>query len=236
MRDWRVSRRQILKAVGAAAALGTVLGPEAVLADDEENRKVRWDIINLDTNNHVTSGGQASAFASDNSKITITGSGTFRANSGDPEDVTGGGTWDTFGGAVGAGSGTYRVTKLVSFTPAPGTPPPQNVDMIGPGPGHAGLQPRWASTASGIAKPRCRALTQTGPFSTSWATTLRPGQVPPERRGGVMKTSPTRLSIVEKIARVRAMYEALNAGEIEKSGEFLGVGTLSRKTSDGLVS
>lgn len=153
MRDLRVSRRQILKAVGAAAALGTVLGPEAVFADDEENRKVRWDIINLDTNNHVTSGGHASAFANDNSQITITGSGTFRANSGNPEDVTGGGTWET-----SARRGTYRVTKLVSFTPAPGTPPPQNVDMIGPGPGHAGLvtlRVRYSNGMEGVLTVSC---------------------------------------------------------------------------------
>ncbi len=159
MRDSRVSRRQILKAVGAAAALGTVLGPEAVFADDEENREVSWDIINLDfTNNHVTSGGHASAFANDNSKITITGSGTFRANSGDPEDVTGGGTWETSGGGVGAGSGTYRVTKLVTFTAAAGTPPPQNVDMIGPGPGHAGLvtlRVRYSNGMEGVLSVSC---------------------------------------------------------------------------------
>lgn len=100
MQDLRVSRRRILKAVGASAVLGIALGPEAVLAEDENNRKVSWDLINLDfTNNHVTAGGHASAFANDGSKITITGSGTFRANSGDPEDVSGGGTWETSGGS-----------------------------------------------------------------------------------------------------------------------------------------
>jgi hypothetical protein len=139
VQDLRVSRRRILKAVGATAALGIVLGPETVLADDEKNRKVSWNLVNLNfTNNHVTAGGHASAFANDGSKMTMTGSGTFRATSGDPEDVTGGGTWETSGGAVGAGSGTYRVTKLVTFTPEPGTSPPQLVDLIGPGPGHAG--------------------------------------------------------------------------------------------------
>jgi hypothetical protein len=159
MRGLVVSRRQILKALGATAALGAALGPEAAFADHEDNRKVSWDIINLDfTNNHVTSGGHASAFANDNSKITITGSGTFRANSGHPEDVTGGGTWETSGGAVGAGSGTYRVTKLVTFTPAPGTPPPQNVDMIGPGPGHAGLvtlRVRYSNGMEGVLTVSC---------------------------------------------------------------------------------
>lgn len=158
MKNLRVSRRQILKAIGATAALGTVLGPEAVLADDEENGKVSWDLINLNfTNGHVTAGGHASAFANDDSKITITGSGTFRANSGNPEDVTGGGTWETSGGTVAAGSGTYRVTKLVTFTPAPGTPPPI-VDLIGPGPGHAGLatlRVRFSNGKDGVLNVSC---------------------------------------------------------------------------------
>ena len=159
MQDLRVSRRRILKAVGATAALGIVLGPETVLAEDENNRKVSWDLINLDfTNNHVTAGGHASAFANDGSKIRMTGSGTFRANSADPEDVTGGGTWETSGGAVGAGSGTYRVTKLVTFTPAPGTAPPQLVDLIGPGPGHAGrvtLRVRFSNGMEGVLTVGC---------------------------------------------------------------------------------
>ncbi len=61
----------------------------------------------------------ASALANDNSKITVTGTGTFAQ--GEPEDVTGGGTWTTFDptGAVTA-SGTYEVTRLVRFDQAPG--------------------------------------------------------------------------------------------------------------------
>jgi hypothetical protein len=158
MQDLRVSRRRILKAVGASAVLGIALGPEAVLAEDENNRKVSWALINLDfTNNHVTAGGHASAFANDGSRITMTGSGTFPANSGDSEDVSGGGTWETSGGAVGAGSGTYRVTKLVTFTPAPGTPPPV-VEMIGPGPGRAGrvtLRVRFSHGMEGVLTVGC---------------------------------------------------------------------------------
>lgn len=161
MRELRASRRQILKAVGATAIVGAMLRPEAALADEgeRENRAVSWDIINLDfTNHHVTAGGHASAFANDRSKITITGSGTFRSNSGDPEDVTGGGTWQTSGGAVGAHSGTYRVTKLVSFSSAPGTPPAANVDLIGPGPGHAGLvtlRVRYSNGTEGVLNVSC---------------------------------------------------------------------------------
>lgn len=139
---------------------GAVLRPEAALADqdDAENRAVSWDIINLDATNHVTKGGHASAFANDGSKITVTGSGTFRSNSGDPEDVTGSGTWATSGGAVGTHSGRYRVTKLVSFTPAPGTPPAANIDLIGPGPGHAGLvtlRVRYSDGSEGVLVVSC---------------------------------------------------------------------------------
>jgi len=161
MPEFRTSRRQILKAAGAAAVAGAVLRPEAALADegDQENRAVSWDIINLDpTNNHVTKGGHASAFANDGSKITVTGSGTFRSNSGDAQNVTGGGTWQTSGGAVGTHSGTYRVTKLVSFTPAAGTPPAANVDLIGPGPGHAGLltlRVRYSNGNEGVLVVSC---------------------------------------------------------------------------------
>ena len=160
MSERRATRRQILKAVGATAVLGAVLRPEVALADedDRENRAVSWNIINLDSTNHVTAGGRASAFANDGSKITLTGSGTFRSNSGDAEDVTGGGTWQTSGGAVGTQSGTYRVTKLVSFSAAPGTPPAVNIDMIGPGPGHAGLvtlRVRYSNGSEGVLNVSC---------------------------------------------------------------------------------
>ena len=52
--------------------------------------------------------------------ITLTGRGTFRLN--DEHDVTGGGTWETAAadGTV-TGSGTYRVTELVSFVFGPGS-------------------------------------------------------------------------------------------------------------------
>jgi hypothetical protein len=50
----------------------------------------------------------------------VTGSGTFRLD--DPHDVTGGGTWETAAAdATVTGSGTYRVTELVSFVFGPGS-------------------------------------------------------------------------------------------------------------------
>ncbi len=53
-----------------------------------------------------------------------TGSGTYRSNPGNAQDVTGGGTWRTFDASGAAtGSGSYTVTSFVSFTVAPGTFP-----------------------------------------------------------------------------------------------------------------
>jgi len=87
---------------------------------DEDSLKIRWDIQHY-PNFVLQPGGQAFADAADGSKIRLTGSGTFQT---DGDDVTGGGTWETFD-ASGAltGSGTYRVLKLVTWYVAPGTLP-----------------------------------------------------------------------------------------------------------------
>src|SRR2546428_9816677 len=61
------------------------------------NSGMRWDIISVNFGTGtVSAGGVASAFANDNSKITLTGTGTFRSNPGNPQDVTGGGSWTTY--------------------------------------------------------------------------------------------------------------------------------------------
>jgi hypothetical protein len=134
MRDTRLSRRQVLKGAGAVGVLGALGIPTAVFASDT---KVRWDIIsvNFDDGGTLSAGGIASARANDNSKITITGHGTF--GSGEDAAVTGGGTWHTYGPTstatgtgVPTGSGTYEVKRLVSWDPAPGTPPLKH-DNIG---------------------------------------------------------------------------------------------------------
>src|SRR5262249_42164822 len=50
-----------------------------------QNALMRWDIISVDfATGTVSAGGVASAFANDGSKITLTGNGTFRTNSGNP--------------------------------------------------------------------------------------------------------------------------------------------------------
>ena len=91
------------------------------------NHLMRWDIIRLSgapPTIHISAGGTASALANDGSKITLTGSGTFRSNGGRPQDVSGGGTWTTYasGGAQTA-TGSYAVSGFVSYVPAPGAAP-----------------------------------------------------------------------------------------------------------------
>src|SRR6476659_5399095 len=101
--------------------------------------KYQWDIVNLDNATlTLTQGGHASAFSTHShdsahtGKITVTGHGTFRANSGNAQDVTGGGTWQTFDASGNpTGSGNYQVTAFVSFHVAPGSLPPPITDLSG---------------------------------------------------------------------------------------------------------
>src|SRR3989475_11383802 len=91
------------------------------------NQHMRWDIISVDFGTGTLSAsGMASARANlDLSKITLTGSGTFRSNPGNPRDVTGGGTWQTFDASGGpTGSGRLKGASLLGFTLGPRTPPP----------------------------------------------------------------------------------------------------------------
>lgn len=82
MEDLRVSCRQILKAAGAAGALGAFALPTPAVADEgdeDHRRRVRWDLINVGNvpGGCVQAGGHASARSSDGSRITVIGSGTF---------------------------------------------------------------------------------------------------------------------------------------------------------------
>ena len=128
MQELRISRRHVLKGASAMGMLGALSIPAVVSADTHgDDRHFRWDILTPDAT--ITPGGHLSAKASDGSTITMTGSGTFEP--GEPEDVSGGGTWTTAGGAVGSHSGTYRVKSLITFTQAPGAIPPGAPDLIG---------------------------------------------------------------------------------------------------------
>jgi hypothetical protein len=123
----RIDRRWVL-----AGAMLTILPLIfTVLArGDRDETKMRWDLISVDFNTlTLSAGGTASAFADDGSKITLTGSGTFKPD--DLEEVTGGGNWTTHDskGAI-TGNGTYEVKRLVKFDVAPGTFP-LKIDAIG---------------------------------------------------------------------------------------------------------
>jgi hypothetical protein len=102
---------------------------------------VRWDIISVNFTPPFTisAGGIASAVANDGSHITLTGSGTFVApagGNGSTSAVTGGGTWKIFAASavIPSAMGTYSVTGLVRWNPAPFPPggPPPRTDLIDP--------------------------------------------------------------------------------------------------------
>ena len=90
------------KVPGLSASVSASSGNETV---------IRWDILG--------SGGDT-PLATNNSKITLTGSGTFQLGD-EGGDVTGGGTWTTFDPAGNqTASGSYTVTRVISFDAAPG--------------------------------------------------------------------------------------------------------------------
>ncbi len=95
----------------------------ATVAQDDTVDHMRWDILAVSVNDdgivEINAGGVAYAEAEDHTIIMMTGSGTFGPDMDDA--VEGGGNWTVFDrlGAV-LGTGTYTVTSLVSYTPAPG--------------------------------------------------------------------------------------------------------------------
>ena len=125
---------------------------------------VRWDIVDFISfaPNTFRAGGAAFATAANPSTLNIrlTGSGTFVAPaSGGPSNaVTGGGTWETFNGAVLTGSRTYSVTGLASwqfanfFSPVP-------IDLIGniseAASGNVILRIRYSDGSDGILGVGC---------------------------------------------------------------------------------
>ena len=112
--------------VTLAVVSGLTIGSRLVRGQADH---VRWDIIHLNTSTTpptLSANGEAFASAITGSapsglKIRLTGSGTFvaPASGGTSGAVTGGGDWETFSGCPAActstGSGTYQVTKLVSW-------------------------------------------------------------------------------------------------------------------------
>lgn len=115
--------------IGAAAlvfllVLLVTLAPPARTEEDNEGSKIRWDIFSFNLSGTIIApGGVANALADDNSKITLTGSGTFvTTNDSSERRVTGGGNWQTFDPQGNStGTGTYKVRRLDGFDPAAGS-------------------------------------------------------------------------------------------------------------------
>jgi hypothetical protein len=160
MTDPKITRRQIIKGAAAVGAIGALGLPSAAFADggnggDEGGRRIRWDLVNLPFPD-VFAGGDDTASAEDGSTLTLTGSGTFRP--GHPGQVTGGGIWHTTSSDV-PGTGTYRVSDLVSWIRAPGSLPAVLVDHIGNAadalPGLAVLRIRYSDGLVGALVVSC---------------------------------------------------------------------------------
>jgi len=183
MTDLRTTRRQILKGAAAVGAVGALVGPAAVFAEGDEDagRRVRWDII-LVGSGCVAPGGMASASSNDGSKITIGGTGTFpNVMNKCRKDVTGGGTWTVTASDSRCfpGSGTFKVTELLEWTTAGGTPP-LPCDNIGPHAtsGLATLRVRYSNGKTGtltischfVGSPNCvfEGITATMDYEDFW--------------------------------------------------------------------
>ena len=156
LRVEKVRTRWVLGIAFALVALSVAAG--VARASDEST--VRWDIISVDfATGTGSAGGIASARANDNSKITVTGSGTFQVEDGKLEDATGGGSWMTFDPSnVVTGSGTYHVTGAVRWEQAPGTPPLPNDNIGNRADVHAGmavLRIRYSDGSAGILVVSC---------------------------------------------------------------------------------
>ena len=129
----KIERRQFLTTAAAMVAVLSLSISSLIarVAAAEPGDTMRWDIVTV-VGTNVNPGGQATASAQDNSKITMTGSGTFRVDD-LSNNVTGGGTWETRDSAgVVTGSGTYTVLRNLRFELAPGVFfPPPFVDNVG---------------------------------------------------------------------------------------------------------
>lgn len=119
--DMRVQPRRFVR-LSAVLMLSLLVPLAFASAVSGQAKHARWDIISLVGGGFpgpANAGGVASALAPDNTKITLTGFGTFVApagHNGGSGAVTGGGTWQTFDAAgASTGSGTYEVKELVSF-------------------------------------------------------------------------------------------------------------------------
>jgi hypothetical protein len=128
-----MNRRHLWKAFVVSCGFGAIflLSAARTRADDNETR-IRWDIVTLTAGPTVHPEGLASAKDNIGDTITLTGSGTFvpRADREESRQVTGGGTWMITMADGVSSTGTYKVTSLVRWDRAPGTFPAM-ADTIG---------------------------------------------------------------------------------------------------------
>jgi hypothetical protein len=126
---------------------------------------VTWNMITVSFTPapHLNPGGSAQAIASDNSIITITGSGTFATSESERESsraVTGGGTWTIVSGS-GTTAGAFVVTELVRWeqsTPFAGFGITDNVGDINKAfGGLAVLRVAYSDGSQGILTISCQA-------------------------------------------------------------------------------
>jgi len=111
MGELRLSRRRMLGA-GAAGALGVLMAPQAVLAQDEVGN-LRWDLVAVGGGVVVPTGTDVATDASTGDTVSLTGSGFARPDEG---KASGGGTFvhrRADGSEVA--HGLYVVTGFNSF-------------------------------------------------------------------------------------------------------------------------
>jgi hypothetical protein len=139
---------------------GEVTATAPSLAAPSSSR-IRWDTAKVDTSaGTVSAGGKASAKSPDGSKITIVGTGTFPTGPDGSTDVIGGGSWKTFDpDGNQTGSGSFQVTRILSWEVAPGSPPPLTNQIEGAPNARAGLavlRISYSNGKSGILVVSCR--------------------------------------------------------------------------------
>ena len=107
-----MKRREFLRKAGmGSAALASALAvARPAQAADQQEADARFEWV-------IGAPNGAPSRAQDGSTITFKGSGTFQP--GNPDEVTGGGSWSLSTGE----NGTYQVTSLAKFDPAPGAVP-----------------------------------------------------------------------------------------------------------------
>lgn len=113
MPELLVSRRKIL-AAGAAGALGVLVNPSAVFADDgEEVSLLRWDLVQIIQGTVLTGGSVRATDAATGDMVTLTGSGEARPGDG---SAAGGGTFvHQHADGSPVAQGVYVVTAFNSF-------------------------------------------------------------------------------------------------------------------------